>query len=99
MLPAAHSTIHGSGLELGWLAELANDLALVAQPHSKFDRFVLPERLIEGGMTLIQEAEHSETMTKLAQAIQVRNALMVACSGFIPSDARTLPPWRLAAAW
>jgi len=72
------------GLELGWLAELANDLALVAQPHSKFDRFVLPERLIEGGLTLIQEAEHSETMTKLAQAIQVRNALMVAMLGFHP---------------
>jgi len=39
------------GLELDWLAELAKDLALVAQPRSKFDRFVLPERLIEGGLT------------------------------------------------
>jgi integrase len=72
------------GLELDWLAELAKDLALVAQPRSKFDRFVLPERLIEGGLTLIEEAEHSETMTKLAQAIKVRNALMVAMLGFHP---------------
>jgi hypothetical protein len=35
------------GLELNWLSELAKDLALVAQPRSKFDRLVLPERLIE----------------------------------------------------
>ena len=49
------------GLDLAWLAEIAKDLALVAQPRSKFDRLVLPERLIEAGLTLIQEAEHSHT--------------------------------------
>jgi integrase len=72
------------GLELDWLAELAKDLALLAQPRSKFDRLVLPERLIEAGLTLIQEAEHSQTMTKLAQATQVRNGLMVALLAFCP---------------
>jgi hypothetical protein len=55
-------------LELDWLAELAKDLALVAHARSKFDRSVLPERLIEAGLTVIQEAERSQTMTKLAQA-------------------------------
>ena len=72
------------GLELDWLAELAKDLALVAHARSKFDRLILPERLIEAGLTLIQEAEHSQTMTKLAQATQVRNGLMVAMLGFHP---------------
>ena len=72
------------GLQLDWLAELAKDLALVAQARSKFDRLVLPERLIEAGLTLIQEAEHSQTMTKLAKATQVRNGLMVAMLGFHP---------------
>ena len=72
------------GLELDWLAEIGKDLALVAQPRSKFDRLVLPERLIEAGLTLIQEAEHSQTMNKLAQATQVRNGLMVAMLGFHP---------------
>ena len=41
------------GLELGWLAEIAKDLGAVAHPHSKSDRWVLPERLIEAGLTLI----------------------------------------------
>jgi len=72
------------GLELDWLAELAKDLALMAQARSKFDRLVLPERLIEAGLTIIQEAEHSQTMTTLAQATQVRNGLMVAMLGFHP---------------
>ncbi len=73
-----------SGLELGWLNEIAKDLALVAHPRSKFNRLVLPERLIEAGLALIQEAENSHTMTKLAQAVQVRNGLMLAMLGFHP---------------
>ncbi len=70
------------GLDLDWLNEIAKDLALVAHPRSKSDRWVLPERLIKAGLTLIHEAEHSKTMTKLAQATQVRNGLMVAMLGF-----------------
>jgi site-specific recombinase XerD len=72
------------GLELDWLAEIAKDLGAVAHPHSKSDRWVLPERLIEAGLTLIQEAETSPTMTQLARATQVRNGLMVAILGFHP---------------
>ena len=72
------------GLDLHWLAEIAKDLAMVAHPRSKTDRWVLPERLIEAGLTLIHEAEHSQTMTKLAQATQVRNGLMLAMLGFHP---------------
>jgi site-specific recombinase XerD len=72
------------GLDLDWLNELAKDLALVAYPRSKSDRLILPERLIEAGLGLIQEAENSQSMTKLAQAIQVRNGLMVAMLGFHP---------------
>jgi site-specific recombinase XerD len=71
-------------LELCWLNEIAKDLAVVAHPRSKFDRLVLSERLIEAGLTLIHAAENSHTMTKLAQATQVRNALMVAMLGFHP---------------
>jgi site-specific recombinase XerD len=72
------------GLNLDWLAEIAKDLAVVAHPRSKSDRWVLPERLIEAGLTLFQEAENSQTMTKLAQATQVRNGLMQAMLGFHP---------------
>jgi site-specific recombinase XerD len=72
------------GLNLDWLAEIAKDLALVAHPSSKSDRWVLPERLIEAGLTLIREAENSQTMTRLAQAAQVRNGLMQAVLGFHP---------------
>jgi site-specific recombinase XerD len=72
------------GLDLNWLAEIAKDLGAVAHPHSKSDRWVLPERLIEAGLTLIQEAETSPTMTQLARATQVRNGLMVATLGFHP---------------
>ncbi len=72
------------GLELGWLDKIAKDLAVVAHPHPKFDRLVLPERLIEAGLALIQEAENSHAMTKLAQASQVRNGLMLAMLGFHP---------------
>ncbi len=71
-------------LDLDWLNEIAKDLALVAHPRSKPDRLVLPERLIEAGLTLIAEAENSRTMTKLAQATQVRNGLMLAVLGFHP---------------
>jgi len=72
------------GLDLYWLAEIAKDLALVAHPRSKSDRWVLPDRLVEAGLTLFQEAENSQTMTKLAQATQARNGLMLAILGFHP---------------
>jgi integrase len=79
-----------SGLELDWLNEIAKDLAIVAHPRSKSDRWVLPERLIEAGLTLFQEAVNSQAMTKLAQATQVRNGLMLAMLGFHPIRRKNL---------
>ena len=70
--------------DLGWLSEIGKDLALVAVPRSKFDRLVLTEVLLEAGLTLIQEAENSPKMTKLACANQVRNGLMVGLLALCP---------------
>jgi site-specific recombinase XerD len=90
-------TVHGSisklrraakymspGRDFTWLAEIGKDLALVARPRSKFDRLVLTEVLVEAGLTLIHEAEHSQDLTKLARACQVRNGLMVALLALCP---------------
>ena len=70
--------------DLTWLAEIGKDLAFVARPRSKFDRLVLTEVLVEAGLALIHEAEHSRNMTKLARACQVRNGLMVALNALCP---------------
>ena len=64
--------------DLTWLAEIGKDLALVARPRSKFDRLVLTEVLVEAGLKLIDEAERSPKLTKLARACRVRNGLMLA---------------------
>jgi integrase len=90
-------TVHGSicklrraarymspGRDLTWLAEIAKDLALVARPRSKFDRIVMCEVLVEAGLTLINQAEISSTLTRLARACQVRNGLMVALLALCP---------------
>jgi integrase len=93
----ASTTLHGSicrlrrtaqyiapGRDFTWLSEIGKDLALVMRPGSKFDRVVLTEVLVEAGLTLIQEAEQSRTMTLLARAHQVRNGLMVALLALCP---------------
>ena len=90
-------TVHGSICKLrraakymsperdfDWLMEIGKDLALVAFPRSKFDRLVLTEVLLEAGLTLIQEAENSTKISKLARANQVRNGLMVALLSLCP---------------
>ena len=43
--------------DFAWLSEIEQDLALVMEPRSKFDRVVLAERLVEAGLTLVSEAE------------------------------------------
>jgi len=70
--------------DLSWLADIEKDLALVMRPRSKSDRWVLTEVLVEAGLTLITEAENSRKMSKLAQARQVRNGLMVAMLAMHP---------------
>jgi integrase len=93
----APTTLHGSICKLrraaqyiaperdfGWLLEISKDLALVAHPRSKFDRLVLTEVLLEAGLTLMQEAENSTSMTRLGRANQVRNGLMLALLALCP---------------
>ena len=70
--------------DLSWLAEIEKDLALVMRPRSKANRWVLTEVLVEAGLTLVAEAENSRTMSKLGQARQVRNGLMVAMLAMHP---------------
>ena len=67
-----------------WLAEIVNDLVMVAWPRSKFDRIVAIEVLVEAGLTLINEAETPRNLTALARACQIRNGLMVAMLAFCP---------------
>jgi integrase len=63
-----------------WLAEIP----LVARPPSKLDRIVMCGVLVEAGLTLINEAEFSSTLTERARACQVRNGLMVALLALCP---------------
>jgi integrase len=70
--------------DIAWLPEIGKDLALIARPRSKFDRLVLTEVLVQAGLTLLDEAERSAKLTKLARAYRVRNGLMVALLAFCP---------------
>jgi integrase len=70
--------------DFGWLMELEKDLALLMRPRSKADRLVLTEVLVECGLTLITEAEGSAALSRLAQARQFRNGLMVAMLALHP---------------
>ena len=72
------------GLDLTWLIEIGNDLALVMVPRSKYDRLVLTGVLIDAGLTLIEEAECSANMSALKCARQHRNGLMVAMLAYHP---------------
>jgi integrase len=67
-----------------WLTEIEKDLALMMRPRSKADRFVLSEVLVENGLTLMAEADHSTTCSDLAKARQFRNGLMVATLALHP---------------
>ena len=67
-----------------WLAEIQKDLALVARPRSRFDRLVLTKVLVQAGLKLIDEAERSAKLPKLARACRARNGLMVALLAFCP---------------
>src|SRR5262249_50236056 len=64
-------------VDFSWLAEIEKDIALVAEPKDKTDRLVLADRLLEAGLSLIQEAE-SFASTPMRRARGVRNGLMVA---------------------
>ena len=59
-----------------WLTEIEKDIALTVIPRSKSDRLVLAERLVEAGLTLVQEAE-TFGKTALARATGVRDGLLI----------------------
>jgi integrase len=65
-------------LDLGWLIEIERELFSDMRSKSKWDRVVLPEIIIEAGLTLIAEAETAKNLTKLTRARMVRNGLMIA---------------------
>jgi integrase len=65
------------GLDLAWLVEIENDLALVMQPRSKSNRVVDANVLVDEGMTLMAEADSAKHRSALSRARQFRNGLMV----------------------
>jgi integrase len=69
--------------DFGWLTEIEKDIGLVMVPRSKADRLVLSERLVEAGLTLIQEAQ-MYGKTAIARAKGVRNGLLVAVLALHP---------------
>jgi integrase len=63
--------------DFSWLREIDNDLAFVMQPKSKMERVVYAERLVEGGLKLIDKAQQFR-QTDFKRARAIRNGLMLA---------------------
>jgi site-specific recombinase XerD len=78
-----------------WLTEVEKDIALTMTSRSKADRLVLTERLVEAGLTLIQEAELFGK-TPLARATGVRNGLLVALLALHPIRIKNFAALRIA---
>ncbi len=70
-------------VDFTWLSEIENDLALVMEPRSKFERFVFTQVLVEAGLRLAAEARESRT-NALSAACGVRNGLMIALLALRP---------------
>jgi hypothetical protein len=45
------------GADFSWLAEIEKDLALVMEPRSRYERLVFTGRLVEAGLTLVEDAQ------------------------------------------
>jgi integrase len=71
-------------LNLQWLIEIEKDLALVMEPRSKNDRLVFSHVLLEAGLTLVDEAESNQRISRLNRALRVRDGLMVALLALYP---------------
>jgi integrase len=69
--------------DFSWLAEIEKDLALVMEPRSKFDRLVFTERLVEAGLTLIEEAQHYAN-NDIDRARNIRNGLIISLLALLP---------------
>jgi integrase len=81
-------------VNFSWLLEIEEDLALVATPKDKTDRLVLADRLLEAGLTLIEEAEGSAS-TPFRRARGVRNGLMIALLALHPLRIKNFATLRL----
>jgi hypothetical protein len=68
----------------GWLAELANELTLLAEPKARFDRIVLSSELVEAGLTLVREAEWAVHRRRRWRATQMRSGVMLALLALCP---------------
>jgi len=66
-----------------WLSEIEQDLALVMERRSKFDRVVLAERIVQAGLTLVTEAE-AFARYPFKRAIGIRNGLIIALLAVCP---------------
>lgn len=69
--------------EFDWLREIENDLALLIEPKSKFDRLVLAERLVEAGLELVAKSQKS-VKNEFETARGVRNGLIIALLAACP---------------
>jgi hypothetical protein len=69
--------------DFAWLSEVEQDLALVMEPRSKFDRVVLAERLVQAGLTLVSEAA-ALSRYPFKKAIGIRNGLIIALLAVCP---------------
>jgi integrase len=69
--------------DFAWLSEIEQDLALVMEPRSKFDRVVLAERIVQAGLTLMREAE-AFARYPFKRAIGIRNGLIIALLAVCP---------------
>jgi hypothetical protein len=71
------------GTDFSWLQEIENDLAFVMEPRSKLNRIVSAERLVEAGLTLVEEAKHKKA--DFIRARGIRNGLMLALLTLAPA--------------
>jgi hypothetical protein len=74
----------------GWLAEIANDLSLGAEPKARFDRIVLSSELVEARLTLVREAERAVHRRRRWRAAQMRSGGDDCASGALPGAAEEL---------
>ncbi len=72
------------GRPLGWLKEMGNDLAAMAEPRSRAGQVVDVDRLLTAGLALVAQAEISDDLTPMQRARMVRNGLMVAMLAVCP---------------
>jgi integrase len=70
--------------DFSWLSEIAQDLALLAEPMNKSARVVMTERLVEAGLTLVGEAALATSRPLLIRSLMARNGLMVALLAVCP---------------